>query len=474
MSRIGMVLLMILVLVFLSASCSQPGMPDYLVGGVDLEVVGSCDETCALLEQVLTGEPAFELIGSGPRGYSVQMTHTSLPWQVNRLPVGNWTLQFSIQDGLGGIVLQGSSRVDVRPGSVDAVTISLSLPSAGNQVSSVMFTPAPGTISTTQPISLSCATPDASIHYTIDGSAPTTSSPRYTAPFLLGASATVKAIAVKEGMSSSLPVQASYTLAPSQVDAPTFSASQSTFTSQVTVSLACTTEGASIHYTLDGTAPNSSSALYTAPLTLNDTTTIKAIAIKSGWEASSVAQATYTKQSRTATPVITPDGSVFAVSVEVQITAATSDSVIHYTLDGSEPSASSPTYTVPILLTDSTVVKAIAVKPGMLDSLMASESYTLRTTVANPVFSPEPVASGFNSAQSVTISCQTEGAAIHYTSAVGDAVPSDPNASSALYSGAITVDETTTIKAIAIKDSCDDSAVITKTFIINGSIIIEI
>jgi hypothetical protein len=473
-NRLIMVSLLIMVIVLLFASCSQPGMPDYLVGGVHLTVAGSCDEVCALLEQALSGEETeFQLIGTGPRGYSVQRTHTKLPWAVHRLPVGSWTLQFSVQDAVGDVVLQGNSMVEVRPGSVDELIVTLSLPTAENQVSSPMFSPAPGTISSSQPISLSCATPDAMIHYTLDGSEPTASSTRYTAPFLLGASAVVKAIAVKEGMSSSVPVQASYTLAPVQVATPTISASESTFASQATVNLACATEGASIHYTLDGTTPTSSSALYTAPLPIFETTTIKAIAIKSGWEASSVAQATYTKQSRTATPVITPAGSVFTGSLEIRITAATADSVIHYTLDGSIPSASSPTYTGPILLTDSAVVKAIAVKQGMLDSLTASESYTLRTTVADPVFSPEPVASGFNAAQSVTISCQTIGAAIHYTSAIGDAVPSDPNASSPLYSGAITVGETTTIKAIAVKVGCEDSAVVTKTFVINGSIIIE-
>lgn len=52
--------------------------------------------------------------------------------------------------------------------------------------------------------------------------------------------------------------------------------------------------GASIYYTLDGNTPTAESSLYSAPVTLSDTTTVKAIAIKDG-VSSSVTSRTYTK-----------------------------------------------------------------------------------------------------------------------------------------------------------------------------------
>ena len=52
--------------------------------------------------------------------------------------------------------------------------------------------------------------------------------------------------------------------------------------------------GASIYYTLDGSVPTAESTLYSAPITLSDTTTVKAIAIKDG-VSSSVTSRTYTK-----------------------------------------------------------------------------------------------------------------------------------------------------------------------------------
>ncbi len=79
------------------------------------------------------------------------------------------------------------------------------------------------------------------------------------------------------------------------------------------------------------------------------------------------------------------------------------------------------------------------------------------TTVAAPVFSPN--GGMINTATSVTIHSDTDGAVIYYTT--NGTTPSATNGT--LYSSAITVAATTTIKAIAIKDG-DSSAVTTVTF----------
>ena len=60
------------------------------------------------------------------------------------------------------------------------------------------------------------------------------------------------------------------------------------------VTITCATEGADIHYTIDGTEPTADSALYTEPVVISENATLKAIAIKEGLEASSVATAEYT------------------------------------------------------------------------------------------------------------------------------------------------------------------------------------
>jgi len=81
-------------------------------------------------------------------------------------------------------------------------------------------------------------------------------------------------------------------------------------------------------------------------------------------------------------------------------------------------------------------------------------------TVSTPTFSP--VGGNYTTAQTVTISCSTSGAIIYYTTN-----GSTPSASSTMYNGAITISETTTLKAIAIKDGTS-SNVATATYTIGG------
>ena len=75
---------------------------------------------------------------------------------------------------------------------------------------------------------------------------------------------------------------------------PTFSAKEGTFFDAFNLTLATETEGATIYYTLDGTTPTTASTAYTASISINATTTVKAIAAKSGLDNSEVVTATYT------------------------------------------------------------------------------------------------------------------------------------------------------------------------------------
>lgn len=77
------------------------------------------------------------------------------------------------------------------------------------------------------------------------------------------------------------------------VSAPVFSPAPGTVKPGTEVTITCQTEGAEIHYTLDGSDPTGSSALYTEAFVLNETTTIKAIATKKGHDASPVVTARF-------------------------------------------------------------------------------------------------------------------------------------------------------------------------------------
>ena len=74
---------------------------------------------------------------------------------------------------------------------------------------------------------------------------------------------------------------------------PIFTPAGGEYSKAKKVTIACETEGASIYYTLDGTIPTAKSTLYTEPIAISETTTVKAIAILEG-QKSRVVEATYT------------------------------------------------------------------------------------------------------------------------------------------------------------------------------------
>lgn len=86
------------------------------------------------------------------------------------------------------------------------------------------------------------------------------------------------------------------------VAAPTASVTDGTAVDKNdTVSLSCSTSGATIYYTTDGSNPTASSTQYTAAIPVTADVTIKAIAVKSGLTSSSVSSFTYTVKTYTVT-----------------------------------------------------------------------------------------------------------------------------------------------------------------------------
>lgn len=82
------------------------------------------------------------------------------------------------------------------------------------------------------------------------------------------------------------------------------------------------------------------------------------------------------------TPAASPAGSAVAAGTAVTLTTATSGAEIRYTLDGTEPTASSELYSGPITVTAAVTVKAMAIKSGLSDSAVMTESYTILTPPA--------------------------------------------------------------------------------------------
>ncbi|MBR1928958.1 MAG: chitobiase/beta-hexosaminidase C-terminal domain-containing protein [Paludibacteraceae bacterium] len=150
-------------------------------------------------------------------------------------------------------------------------------------------------------------------------------------------------------------------------------------------------------------------------------------------------------------------GTTYDNSQTLTISTSTDGANILYTTNGTDPTCSSgSTYSSAITVDGNQTVKAIACKDGLDASAVASATYSFKC--ATPTFS---VAAGtYSSTQSVTLSCETTDAVIHYTTD-----GSTPTGSSPTYSSsAITVDDDMTIKAIAIKTNYTNSDVASATY----------
>lgn len=156
---------------------------------------------------------------------------------------------------------------------------------------------------------------------------------------------------------------------------------------------------------------------------------------------------------RVAKPSFSPGAGAYGPAQSITLTTSTPGASIKYTTDGTTPTPSHGTaYTVPISISATTTLKAIAYDGVLPDSSVTTGVYTINGTVATPTFNP--AAGAYVGAQDVTISCATGGAAIHYT-----VDGSTPTTLSPLYTVAVNVAQSLTLKAKAFKLGYTASAV---------------
>jgi AraC-like DNA-binding protein len=323
-------------------------------------------------------------------------------------------------------------------------------------VAAPVFSPAAGTYSSPQTVTISSPTSGATIRVTLDGSTPSeTHGFIYSGGTInCNITTTIKAIAYKNGFADSPVVSGIYTI--TQVAMPFFSLPSGSYSSAQTVTISSATSGALIRYTTDGSTPTETNGmLYSGPVSISSTTTLKAIAYETGFTDSIILSAIYTISYPPATaPVFSPSAGTYASVQTVTITSATNGALIRYTADGSTPSETNGTlYTGPVSIATTATLKAVAYENGFSDSPVTSGVYTINLPAAAPTFSPAP--GTYTSVQTVTIASATSGVSIRYTT--DGSTPSEINGT--LYSGSVSIGTNTTLSAIAYEAGFSDSPV---------------
>lgn len=269
--------------------------------------------------------------------------------------------------------------------------------------------------------------------------------------------------------------------------APVIDPAGTTFTDSQEVTITAE-NGATIYYTTDGSTPTASSDEYSDALTINATTTVKAVALESGKILSEVASATYTKSSPSPGPGPSPTPTVAVTGVTVAPKTATislsENKAVQLTATVAPEDASDKSVTWSqsssdggeVLFSGTAVnpVSVTAVKAGTVTvtatTTDGSKTDTATITITDDVIkekaaTPEfsPAAGTYTLSQNVIITSATEGAVIHYTTD-----GSTPSSESPSYSNPILVDKTMTIKAIAVKEGMDDSDVATAAYVLDS------
>lgn len=254
------------------------------------------------------------------------------------------------------------------------------------------------------------------------------------------------------------------------VNIPTFSPVAGSYSGTQSITISTTTGAATICYTTDGSTPTANGSgtcthgtTYTSPVSVATSLTLKAVGSESGFLDSAVGSAAYVIGVATvATPTFSPVAGTYTSTQTVTISTITFGATICWTNDGTTPTANGAgacthgtTYVGTVSVTVNQTLRAIGSLSGDTDSSVGTAAYVLKGSA--PTFSP--VAGSYSSAQTVSLT-QAQGLSMCYTTNGSTPVSTAGSCTTGtLYSGAISVSFTQTVKAIGFANGWTDSNV---------------
>ena len=315
-----------------------------------------------------------------------------------------------------------------------------------SEVSSLTYNPGknycetPGItrVAGTNKVQMTTRTSGAKIYYTSDGLNPTINSAVYAEEVVLTENCTLKAMAADSLLYDS--DVTTFAVDWFKVDQPVIAADG------IFLTITAPKEGSKIYYTLDGSEPTTGSTLYEGTLTMKGSCTIKAMATYENFNNSSVAVFNYYSSEYTCgLPSFSREGNKVSIA-----SAPAEGTTIYYTTDGTTPTTASSVFTEPIEVEQNITIKALATNDKLFTSDVADYEVNW-FKVETPVIAFDGIFA--------TITCSTPNSRIYYT-----LDGSSPTAESLYYTDAVTMTASCTVKAIAMRDNFNNSAVMSVSF----------
>ena len=363
------------------------------------------------------------------------------------------------------------------PSSVVTNTYTIKTPSV---VSPPVISPVSGVYVSSVGVSMSSSTSGANIYYTTNGQNPTEQSTLYSGPFSLTSTTTVKAKAFKSGMTPSSVVINEYTIF-TPINPPVANPIAGIYNNDLKVNLINENITGDIYYTINGNDPNpiqEGTILYESPFAVTRNILVKSQVFTKD-NNSQISEDNYTFE--VAKVTANKNSGTYTSKIDVSLSTDTLNSTIHYSFDNTLPDRNSNLYTSPIEINSSKHLYAIAYKDDYKDSNVSVFNYTINLNSSPPGGgsggggsggggsgggSPPPIypistpqasilSGNFTAPITVTLSCDTLGSSIYYTT---DGATPDKNTSQ--YTTPLSLDTNTNLKIRCYKVSLGYSDVI--------------